>query len=67
MVHKAVGAKTVHIRAVVVVISLKFISSCPILACMASGKRAVLVFSDFKSGRWGENLEIIVWRVVVRY
>ena len=34
---------------------------------MASGKRAVLVFNDFKSERWGKNLEIIVWRVVGRY
>ena len=34
------------------VISLKFISSCPTLAYRVWGERRVLVLSDFKSERW---------------
>ena len=43
--------KVVYARAVVV-ISLKFISSCPTLAHRVWGERRVLVLRDFKSERW---------------
>lgn len=46
--------KTVYIRAIVA-ISLKLTSSFLALFYRASGKRAVLVLSDFKSREW-ENI-----------
>ena len=63
--YTASGMKIVQAGAFLV-ISVNFISSCLQSVCRASGKMAALVLNDSKS-KVGEKLELLVWRVVVKY
>lgn len=64
--HTALGMKTVHAGAAVV-ISIKFISSYPAFACTASGK-GIFQFSTIPSQKGGKkNLEMPVWRIIAKY
>lgn len=51
MAHRAIGTVD-YLYVSFVATSLKFSSSYPASVCRAVGKRAVLVFNDFKSIEW---------------